>query len=211
PEALRNYLLRLGWGHGDDEIISTEQAVEWFTLEAVGRGPARIDFAKMQNLNGHYIRAADDRRLADLIRPAVEAAAGPLDGTAMARLEAGMTGLKQRAKTVNELTDNALFYVLPRPLVLTDKARQILDETEAGLLAGLRDLLRALDPWSEPAIEEAVRQFAEAQGSKLGKVAQPLRAALTGSTTSPGVFEVAAILGREETLGRLDDAISQRA
>ena len=206
PETLRNYLLRLGWGHGDDEIISDEQAIAWFDLDAVGRGPARMDFAKLDNLNGHYLRVSDDRRLVDLILPDVEAGLGHgVDETAVARVRDAMPLLKQRPKTLKELAENAMFLVRSRPLPLTEKAAGLLTEEARGLLAELADRLVPVDDWSEDAVEGPVRALAEAHDLKLGKVAQPLRAALTGSTASPGIFEVMAILGREECLGRIAD------
>jgi glutamyl-tRNA synthetase len=205
PEALRNYLLRLGWSHGDDEIISTEQAIEWFDLDAVGRAPARFDFAKLGNLNGHYIRATSDARLAALAVPRIEQSLGrALDAEARARLEAAMPGLKPRAKTLVELAEIAHFYVTPRPIAVDDKAKAIL-RPAAPLLAELATDLGDL-PWDAVSLEAAVRQFAEGRGLKLGEVAQPLRAALTGSTASPPIFEVMAVLGRPESLGRLADA-----
>ena len=208
PEALRNYLLRLGWSHGDDEVIATDQAIAWFDLDAVGKSPARIDFAKLENLNGHYIREADDHRLMSLIVPRLEQDLGhPIDAPATDRLRSGMLGLKQRAKTIIELADNAAFYVQSRPLAMSEKAQGLLTEQAGGLLAELNGRLAEIDDWNESAIEAAVRALAEASDLKLGKLAQPLRAALTGSTTSPGIFEVAAVLGRPETLGRIDDAV----
>jgi glutamyl-tRNA synthetase len=205
PEALRNYLLRLGWAHGDDEIIPTAQAVQWFDIDAVGRAAARFDFAKLDSLNGHYIRAAEDARLVALVAPRLERALGlALDDARRARLGAAMAGLKPRAKTLAELADKARFYVEPRPIPLDDKAKaQLMGEAPA-LLHRLDPLLRAAD-WRGPALEEVVRGFAESQGLKLGQVAQPLRAALVGSTVSPPIFEVMEVLGREETLARLAD------
>lgn len=207
PETLRNYLLRLGWGHGDDEIISTEQAIEWFDIDAVGRAPARFDFAKLDNLNGHYIRAAADARLVDLILPRLEKLiGGPIDPPRRARLLAGMPGLKPRAKTLVELAEIARFYGQPRPIAPDEKARKVIAESR-DLIAQLIDAIGSQE-WSAAALEEGVRSFAEARGAKLGAVAQPLRAALTGSTVSPPLFEVMAVLGREEGLGRLHDAIA---
>jgi glutamyl-tRNA synthetase len=206
PEAVRNYLLRLGWSHGDDEIISTAEAIQWFDIDAVGRAPARFDFAKLDNVNGHYIREAADARLAAQIAPRLERALGaPLGAEALARLEAAMPGLKPRAKTLAELADRARFYVAPRPIALDDKAKALLDEPARAILGRLMGALQSAS-WSPSGIEETVRQFAEGAGVTLGQVAQPLRAALTGSTASPGIFEVMAVLGREETLARLGDA-----
>lgn len=207
PEALRNYLLRLGWAHGDDEIISTEQAVSWFTLESIGRSASRFDFQKLEHLNGIYLREADDRRLAELIKPRIETSIGrPLTEAQWTRIVAGMAGLKPRAKTVNELSESAEFYAVDRYLTFTDKARSLLKPDSLAILDDVADLLADTTPWTEEAVENMVRQVAERHEVKLGKVAQPLRAALTGSTVSPGIFEVAAVLGREETLARLREA-----
>ena len=210
PEAMRNYLLRLGWAHGDDEVISTDQSVAWFDLDGVGRSPARFDVAKLDHLNGIYVRQADDRRLLDLIRPALERTLGhPVDAVACGRLLTGMHGLKQRAKTLSELSENALFYVQSRPLPLSDRATALLTADARRHLARLTEVLAGLDPWTEATVEAAVRDFATAIGLKLGQVAQPLRAALTGSHVSPGVFEVAAVLGQQECLARMADVIDR--
>ncbi len=201
PEAMRNYLLRLGWSHGDDEIISTEQACQWFDLEHVGRSPARFDMTKLTALNGHYLREADDARLVDLIAPEA-------DALGRARLTAGMAGLKERAKTLLDLADSAGFYLAARPLTQDDKAKKLLDDGGRADLAAFRAKLAAVAEWTRADLEEAARLHAEASGLKLGKVAQPLRAALTGSTVSPPVFDVMEILGRDEALGRIDDVLS---
>jgi glutamyl-tRNA synthetase len=203
PEALRNYLLRLGWSHGDEEIISTEQAVEWFDLAQVGRSPSRFDFAKLDNLNGHYLRAADDGKLA----ADVAARLGSTDPAALERLRRGMPGLKARAKTLKELAENARIYVTARPLPMAEKAAALLTPEARALLGGLEQRLGAAGDWTAAALEAAVRAFAEAENVKLGQIAQPLRAALTGSTTSPGIFEVMEILGRSECLARIGDCL----
>ncbi len=206
PAALRNYLLRLGWAHGDDEVISTEQAIAWFDLGAVGRAPARFDFAKLDNLNGHYIREAADGELAGLVAERHQGSTGQaLDSDARDRLRRAMPGLKSRAKTINELTDNAAFYVTDRPLDLSQKAIKLLPEDGRARLGRLLPLLENLDDWNEAALEAQVRAFAEAEDCKLGQIAQPLRAALSGSHASPGIFEVMAVLGRDESLGRIAD------
>ncbi len=206
PEALRNYLLRLGWSHGDDEIISTAQAVEWFDLDAVGRGAARFDFTKLESVNGHYMREAEDARLLDLVRPRLEAKTGRrLDDAALDRLARGMAGLKGRAKTLEELAENAAFYAAERPLPLTPKAAKLLGDEAPVVLGRLLARLQDQEDWNEAALEARVRDFAEAEGLKLGKVAQPLRAALTGSNASPGIFEVMGVLGRAESLARIGD------
>ena len=208
PEALCNYLLRLGWGHGDDEIIGREDAIRWFDLDGVGRAPARFDMARLTSLNGHYIRAADDATLVSLILPLLDQKLeGAMANDAAERLYKGMAGLKERAKTIEELSDNAVFYVKKRPLVLSDKAACLLDDQARELLVRLRADLEALAEWSADAIEVAARAAAMRDGVKLGRIAQPLRAALTGTTASPGLFEVMEGLGRVESLGRLDDAL----
>jgi glutamyl-tRNA synthetase len=208
PEAVCNYLLRLGWGHGDAETISREQAIEWFDLAGVGRSPSRFDFKKLENLNGHYLREADDQRLTDLMASGVAASLGhDLSDSESALLLRSMPFLKVRAKNLKELIDSATFLFRTRPLPMDEQAASLLDERGKALLAESRDVLAATGEWSAPMLEAAVRTVAEKAGIGLGKVAQPLRAALTGRTTSPGIFDVLALLGREESLGRLDDQI----
>jgi len=201
PEAFDNYLLRLGWGHGDDEIISREQATEWFDLAGVGKSPSRFDLKKLENLNGHYIRAADDARLAALIAPI----GGYADTELLTR---AMPVLKARAANLNELSEGARFLFAHRPLDLDQAASDLLGGTAPQLLAALHAALDAVQQWDQEALEAAVRQVAEAQGVKLGQVAQPLRAALTGRKTSPGIFDVLALLGKEESLGRIADRMA---
>ena len=208
PEAMRNYLLRLGWSHGDDEIISTTQAIEWFDLDAVGRSAARFDFVKLGNLNGHYIRESRDDRLTALILPRLETSLGqPLGDVDRDRLNRAMPGLKPRAKTLVELADVAAFYVRPRPLALTEAARKLLGSEAHERLAKLLPVLASAADWTAPALEATVREAAAAGGVKLGDLAQPLRAALTGQTASPPIFEVMAVLGRDEATGRISDAL----
>ena len=210
PEAMRNYLLRLGWSHGDDEIFTTEQAAEWFTLDSVGRSPSRFDFVKLTQLNGLYLRQAEDERLVSLLLPLLEARIGhPVGEAAAARVRAGIGGLKERAKTLVELAESALFYVLERPLAVDDKAARLLDDGGRADLSAFRPILAAVSDWRKDVLEEAARLFAEGRGQKLGKVAQPLRAALTGSSVSPPVFDVMESLGRDESLGRLDDVMGK--
>jgi glutamyl-tRNA synthetase len=211
PEALRNYLLRLGWSHGDDEIISTEQAIEWFDIDAVGRAPARFDFAKFDNLNGHYIRAAEDHRLIALVAPRLEKALGqPLPDTQLERLRKAMPELKLRPKTLVELAANARFLVIPRPIRPDDKAAKVLTSDARRLLADLLERLGGVE-WQPEHLEDEIRAFAEQKGTKLGSIAQPLRAALTGSLASPGIFVVMQALGQEESLGRIADAARSAA
>ena len=206
PEALLNYLMRLGWSHGDEEIIPLEKAVEWFELEDVNRGASRFDFDKLGALNAHYIRECDDQRLLGLIQPGLEKGIDrPLSDDEKSRLFAGLPGLKPRSKTILDLVDNALFYVKSRPLKMDPKAAKILAPEARALMATLHEKLEKLSTWDEPSIEQALRDMVEENDLKLGQLAQPLRAALCGSTVSPGIFEVAAALGQNETLGRLDD------
>ncbi|MBI4183838.1 MAG: glutamate--tRNA ligase [Proteobacteria bacterium] len=213
PEALCNYLLRLGWAHGDDEIISREQAVAWFDLAAVGRSAARFDYAKLTNLNAHYLREAADERLLPMVVERIEATLGRgLAEGDVARLRRGLAGLKLRARTVVELAENALLYVRPRPLPIDDKAARLLAGAEAwATLAAFAEALAGAEDWSEPGLEALARAFAEARGLKLAAVAQPLRAALTGATVSPGIFEVMVVLGRDETVGRIRDRLPEEA
>ena len=206
PEALRNYLLRLGWAHGDAEVISTEEAIAWFDLNGIGRSPARFDFAKLDHLNGHYLRLAEDDRLVTLVADILEADPElAIDQAALARLRAGMGGLKARAKTVKELAENARFYVAQRPLTLEPKANALATPEARALLGAAVPAIAGASLWDAEALETALRAHVEASGLKFGAIAQPLRIALTGSTTSPGIFEVMAVLGRGETLARIQE------
>ncbi len=200
PEAVSNYLLRLGWGHGDDEIIGREQAIQWFDLDHVGKSPSRFDFKKLENLNGHYIREADDGRLAELIAPVLGVSGKDRD-----LLIRAMPELKARAHTVNHLADGARFLFAKRPLAMDAAAEALLTPEARGLLTSAHAVLAALAEWDAASVEAAIREVAEGNGVKLGKLAQPLRAALTGSTTSPGIFDVLALLGRDESLARIAD------
>jgi glutamyl-tRNA synthetase len=204
PETMRNYLLRLGWSHGDDEIISTEQAIAWFTLEAIGKSPARMDYKKLDNLNGHYIRQTEDAVLTAEVVSLLERQSPPriLSETARQRLTAAMPGLKERAKTLVELSASADFLYTDGPRELDAAAEKLITPEARATIAKVLPALEATD-WTGPALETAARSFAEAGGLKLGQVAQPLRAALTGKGTSPPLFEAMAILGREESLIRL--------
>lgn len=204
PAAMCNYLLRLGWSHGDEEIISREQAIEWFELSAVGRAPARFDMERLISLNGHYIRESVDSELVEHILPTIEELLGARVGAAAkTRLLTGISGLKERAKDLNELAENALFYCREIPLPLTDKAEKLLDSEALENLAALALVLQNLTSWDNEVLEAGVREFAEENTLKLGQIAQPLRAALTGSTVSPGIFEVMAALGRDQALSRI--------
>lgn len=211
PAGLRNYLVRLGWSHGDEEIFSTEQAIAWFDIDDINKSPARFDFLKLADVNGHWIRQASPAELLAHLRrflphmeggPALEAR---FSAVGWDRLEAALPGLKERAKTLVELVNGAAWLIAERPLTLDDKAAKQLDATAKSTLTGLVARLQDLEDWTTPALEAAVRAHAEATGVKLGTLAQPLRAALTGKTVSPPVFDVLAALGREEALARLRD------
>ena len=211
PIAVRNYLVRLGWSHGDQEIFSTEEMIAAFDLPQIGRSPARFNFAKLESLNGHYLRqTADADLLTELERVLPHIAGGPelaakLTPDMRKKLLAAMAGLKERAKTLVELAAGARFIVAERPLVLDDSAVGLLTAEARNLLGDLSADLKMVEPWSAETTEQAVRAFAERKGLKLGNVAQPLRAALTGRTTSPPIFDVLAVLGKSESLGRLQD------
>ena len=210
PEALSNYLLRLGWGHGDEEIVSRERAVELFSLDGVGRSPSRFDTKKLENLNGHYIREASDGRLAGLTAPRIEAMLGRmLTNEEIALLTQAMEGLKPRAKTLNELAESGAFLFKARPLDMDERAVSLLQGQASDLLALVHAALERLPEWTVEATEEAVRGVSEQAGVKLGQVAQPLRAALTGRATSPGIFDVLVLLGREESLARIADRMTK--
>jgi glutamyl-tRNA synthetase len=211
PAALRNYLVRLGWSHGDQEIFSTEEMIAAFDLAGVGRSAARFDFAKLENLNGHYIRHSDDQSLVTMFEGVLDfVPQGPdlkarLNAATRAQLLQAMPSLKERAKTLIELIDASYFIFADRPLEMEAKAAALLTGETRELIGRLRQALEEVDPWSLQTTEAAMRAFAEANNLKLGAVAQPLRVALTGRTTSPGIFEVLAVLGREECLARLAD------
>jgi glutamyl-tRNA synthetase len=204
PEAMRNYLLRLGWSYGDEEIISTEQAVQWFNLESVGKSPAKFDFKKLDSLNSYYIKNAADHRLVDLITPMVEQALHTtLNELQRNRLVQGMKGLKIRAKSLNELAERALFYVVSVPLALDEKATQIMNDEARQIIVELLPKLEAAQEWNETSLQAMLNQYIEQKVMKLGEVAQILRVCLTGSTISPSIFEIMDVLGKEETLQRI--------
>jgi glutamyl-tRNA synthetase len=207
PEALRNYLLRLGWAHGDAEIISTKEAIEWFDLDEVGRSPSRFDFAKLDNLNAHYLREAPDEWLLEEILPRLAAEFGPVDETGASRVLRGLASLKTRARTLADLAQSAEFYVRARPILPDDKAAKLLTPEARARLTRLASTFTGI-AWRGPELEAAARRMADAEGLKLGDVAQPLRAAITGSTVSPPIFEVLEVLGPEEALARIKDAAS---
>jgi glutamyl-tRNA synthetase len=211
PAAMRNYLVRLGWAHGDQEMFSTEEMIAAFDLPAIGRSPARFDFAKLENLNGHYIRHTDDDALiADLekLLPHIaggEELAAKMTPALREKLRIAMPGLKERAKTLVELFEASRFLWATRPLEINAAAKVLLTREAKALTAALVPELEALSDWTAGAVEAVVRGYAERAGQKLGAVAQPLRVALTGRTTSPPIFDVLAVLGRDESLARLRD------
>lgn len=209
PEAVFNYLLRLGWGHGDEEIISRDQAVEWFDIADVNKGASRFDLKKLLNLNGHYIREADDARLAGLVAPRLaklEPAFSPESGLDL--LTRAMPVLKVRAADLNELTAASVFLFAQRPLPMAEKAAALLTDESRDLLAKVAARLDAENGWTIERLEATVKEMAEELGIGLGKIAQPLRASLTGQTTSPGIFDVLALLGKDESLARIRDQLA---
>ena len=211
PAALRNYLVRLGWSHGDQEIFSTEEMIAAFDLPQIGRSPARFDFAKLENLNGHYIRTSADEVLLQAIEQLLphladgDAIAAKLTPQLRQQWLAAMPSLKERAKTLLDLIDGAHFLLANRPILLDDPAKALLTSQARALLQDIEPELARVEPWTASATEQAVRAFAERKGAKLGAVAQPLRASLTGRTTSPGIFEVLIVLGKAESLARIAD------
>src|SRR4051812_45844057 len=211
PAAMRNYLVRLGWAHGDQEIFSTEEMMAAFDLPAIGRAPARLDLAKLDNLNGHYIRQTADADLVGEIErvlpyvPNGAELAAKLSRALREKLIAAMPGLKERAKTLVELIESARYLYADRPLPLEEKAEAQMTPEARGVLGRVARDLAMVDPWSAEGAEAAVRAFAERSGAKLGAIAQPLRVALTGRTTSPGIFDVLAVLGKAESLARIAD------
>ena len=204
PEAMRNYLLRLGWSHGDDEFITDAQAKEWFNLEHIGKSPARFDFAKLENVNAHYMKLVDNNRLIEMAKPFFKSRHNiELSDLAVKRILAGIDELKSRAKTLIQFADESIFYAKTLPLTYDEKAKALLD---AKILTAIAEKLKTLEPFNAEAIQNACKQIADETGGKLGQVAMPFRAALTGTTVSPSIFHAAEILGRDETLARLGAA-----
>jgi len=214
PEAMINYLARLGWSHGDDELFSRQQMVDWFGLDGLNKGAARFDFVKLENINGHYIRDAAPAALYDIMLATAREVGRTADAAGLsdyaATVLAALPELQPRAKTVLELIDLAQFIYATRPLAIDAAAAAHLGDEGRALLAEAATVLAGLEEWQVPAIDAAMRAFAETRGLKLGKVAQPLRAALTGRTISPGVFEVMVLIGKAETLARLGDHRAER-
>lgn len=206
PEALFNYLLRLGWSHGDTEIINRDEAVNLFNLESVGKSPSRFDPKKLANMNGIYMREADDQRLAELVYPLLQQRYGEmLDGTRKATVLAAMPQLKMRAKSVHDIADGAAFLFKARPLQIEDKAAEAIASAPNGILEKIFLNLSNIDDWTLENLENSVKQLVEAEDVGFGKLAQPLRAALTGANSSPGIYDVLKLLGRDESLARIND------
>ena len=214
PEALRNYLCRLGWSHGDAELFSTAEAIAWFDIDDVNKAPARLDMAKLADVNSHYIRQASEQELIGRIKgllaqlePGAKRQAR-FEAVGWDRLAAALPGLKPRAKTLLDLIEGASYLIAERPIPLDDKAKSLLDGPARALLGGVKAELAEVTDWGETALEQTVKAFADRRGHKLGQVAQPLRAALTGRAVSPPLFEVMAVLGRQETLARIADQVA---
>jgi glutamyl-tRNA synthetase len=211
PAAMRNYLVRLGWAHGDQEVFTTDEMIAAFDLPQIGRSPARFDFAKLENLNGNYMRQTPDAELVAALEQLLPHIAGGqelasrMTPALREQLVAAMPGLKERAKTLVELFEASRFIWAPRPIEIDDKAKALLTPEAKATIGHLLPELDGVADWRAEAIEVVVRSFAERTGIKLGAVAQPLRAALTGRTTSPPIFDVLAVLGRQESLARLRD------
>ncbi len=212
PQAMRNYLARLGWSHGDEEFFTDAQMIEWFGLDAVGKSAARFDFKKLEHLNGQHIRQTPDAELMALLDQLIESGRiAPVSPEKRGALQDAMPGLKERAKTLLELSDLAYYITADRPLKLDEKASKLINSETVSVLSRLTERLRNASEWSAGITEQIVRDAAEAEGLKLGKLAQPLRAALTGRAVSPSVFDVMVTLGQQETLARLGDAIGDSA
>ncbi len=211
PAAMREYLVRLGWSNGSNDMLSTESMIAAFDVTGIGRSPSRFDFAKLENLNGHYMRAMPDEELLVALEKALPYLSGgpqvlaQIDDVMRGKLLRAMAGLKERAKTLNELLDGAQFLFAQRPLAVDAKAAEILSSAARAHIRALLPRFAALREWLASTAEEVVRAYAEETGAKLGQIAQPLRAALTGRGTSPGIFDVLEVLGREESLARLED------
>ena len=209
PEAMRNYLARLGWAHGDDELFGDEQAQAWFDLDGIGKAPARLDFDKLAHVNAHWLRLADDDRLAKAALDVHLSRGRTLAPDDETRLLRAMPFLKDRAKTTLELADQSEFVLKARPLTIDDKGRALLSGETLDRLKRLRDRLNLFQSWDVFALEAELKAFAEEEGVGFGKIGPPVRAALTGGAPSPDIARTLASLGREESLGRLDDALQQ--
>lgn len=209
PEALNNYLLRLGWGHGDDEIIPMDQAIKWFDFDGIGKSAAKFDFAKLESLNAHYINECDDARLVELALPFMNEHQRLFpDEAGLERFKKGMPALKERAKTLLQIAEDGAFYCKSLPFEYDEKAQKLLEGDAQEMLPRLLERFEALPAFNHDAIEEACRTLAEeAYEGKLKKIMMPLRAALTGTNKSPSLFEVAEVFGQTETCKRIQAAL----
>jgi glutamyl-tRNA synthetase len=208
PEALNNYLMRLGWSHGDDEIITQKDAIRWFDIANVGKSASRFDINKLNNLNGHYMKKCDNDRLVQLILPEITKLLKiKITPQIKDRLQNGMESLKYKVNNIKELIDNNIVYCIDRPLIIGSKAAKVLDEDGLTIIKKVRANLVNLEPWTDKKLTETIHEFAKKSNIALGKIAQPLRSAICGTMPASGIFEVMKVLGKEETLGRLDDAL----
>jgi glutamyl-tRNA synthetase len=209
PEAMRNYLAKLGWGHGDDEIFSDAQAIEWFDIQHVVSAPARLDWDKLNHLNNHYIREAEATRLAALVTPILESRDWRLKSTDAERILRTIPLVRDGAKTLLDLADALVFVLRTRPLEIPEKGLALLTDEVKARLARLRDDLAEAPDWSVPGLEARIRAFAEREGVGIGKFGAPLRMVLGGGSPAPDLASTLVSLGKDESLGRLDDALSQ--
>ena len=209
PEAMRNYLTKLGWGHGDDEIFSDAQAAEWFDIRDVVSAPARLDWAKLNHINNHYIRLAEPARLADLVARILKSRDWPLHDGDMDILQRTIPLVRDGAKTTLDLADNVVFALKRRPLELPEKIAGMLNDETRGRLSRLRDRLQSEAAWEVPALEALLRAFAESEGVGLGKIGPALRGVLSGGSPAPDLAGALVSLGKAESLARIDDALSQ--
>ena len=211
PEALRNYLSRLGWSHGDDELFNDEQAAAWFDIADVNKGAARLDWDKLNHVNAHYIRQAEDDRLAKLVADVLAKRGEALGDDARVRLDHAIGLLKDRGKTLVELADQCAFLFLQRPVKPEEKARALLTDETLQRLGRLRTALGSEALWSPESLDLVIKTFAEAEGVGLGKIGPAMRAVLTGGRPSPDLGRTLAALGKSEVLGRMEDALSPAA
>ncbi len=211
PEGMRNYLARLGWGHGDSEIFSDDQAAAWFDIADVVKAPARLDWAKLNFVNQQYMRHADDARLTALVTEVHRGRGVELHDAALPRLAAAVPLVKEGAHTTLELADLTLFALLSRPLILDEKSRKRLDPETLDRLGRLHVALAKVQDWTPTTLEAAIRAFAEAEGVGVGKFGAALRAVLSGGAPAPDLASALTALGRDESLGRLEDALPPAA
>jgi glutamyl-tRNA synthetase len=208
PEAMRNYLAKLGWGHGDDEIFSDDEAAGWFDIKDVVAAPARLDWAKLNHLNNHYIRQAEIGRLTELVAHIHRSRDWPLREADLPALARTIPLVRDGAKTTLELADATVFVLKDRPLELPEKARELLTDETRGRLSRLRAAYEMAPDWTVPDLEALNRSFAESEGVGLGKIGPALRAVLSGGAPAPDLASALVALGKDESLGRIDDALS---